>query len=228
MLLSVGTARLRDAIREDFRGGHYVKTALGDSSGENPMVDRTKIAVLAIQRGELVLPPSGTLTEERWIVQERVPIVTEYRVHTMEDRVIEDLTYVRYGRGDIVEARVAPNAYIRTILDRLPASIVRGSLLGWDVAATADGRFLIIEVNFTGYHPVHRVGFQCSGYFQDIEWGACCTARLLRFVERNYGVECRVIPDRADMNGLNRFYTKVMKWGLLYREGAPIPLLNGN
>ena len=126
MLQAAGKDGLRTAIGEAFPHGYYIKTALGDSSGENPLVDRTHLVVLAIERGELTLPECPTFTDERWILQERVPIATEYRVHTMEDRVIEDLTYVRYGRGDIVEARVAPNAYVQSLLDRLPCGIVNG------------------------------------------------------------------------------------------------------
>ena len=86
---------------------------------------------------------------------------------------------------------------------------------------------MTIEVNFTGFHPVHRVGYQCSGYYQDLEWGACCTARLLRFVEQYYGVACTVTPDRPDLNALNVFYTKLMKWGLQYRN-VQTASLNGS
>lgn len=213
----VGPAKLRAAIEDAFPDGYYIKTALGDSSGEQPMVDRTYIAVLAIERGELTVPPCSEAILERWVVQERIPIITEYRVHSVEDRVIEDLTYQRYGRGDIAVERAGPNEYVQSILDRLPATIVGGSLLGWDVALTPQGRYIVIEVNFTGCHPVFRVGFQASGYYQDMEWGACCTSRLLRFLERSDGAEIAVVPDRPDMKRLHEFYTKVMKWGLLYR-----------
>ncbi len=220
MCAQLGPLELRAAIEAAFPGGYYIKTALGDSSGEQPFVDRTRMVVLAIERGELVIPPCSEATLERWVIQERVQIATEYRVHSLEDLVIDDLTYHRYGRGDIAEERAGPNAYVQQILDRLPGAIVGGSLLGWDVALTKEGRYVVIEVNFTGCHPVHRAGFQASGYYQDIEWGAHCTSRLLRFIERTDGVEVTVAPDCPQMPNLQEFYTKVLKWGLLSRAAS--------
>jgi hypothetical protein len=141
-----------------------------------------------------------------------LPIVKEYRVHSLEDQVVEDLTFLRYGRGNIPGERDAPNAFVQSVLDRLPAGVVAGSLFGWDVALVRNGAFRIIEMNPTGVHPVHRPGFQCSGFFQDPDWGASLVARLLRFIERRRQVKILIRTDASADCSEARFYADVARW----------------
>jgi hypothetical protein len=210
---------LRSALHREFtEWGFYLKPSMGDSSGERKVVDESHIILKDIELGKIELGNPAGITDEAWLLQKRLPIRDEYRVHTIEDRVIHNLTYNRYGRGDIPRERGAPNAYVQDVLDRLPNALVGGSLLGWDVAWLGD-RFAIVEVNFCGFHPVHRRGYQCSGYFQDVEWGASMIARLLRFLEREDGIRIDVEADDPQHPGW-WFYNKLSKWmPLLRAEG---------
>ncbi|MBV9762424.1 MAG: hypothetical protein JO340_17820 [Acidobacteriaceae bacterium] len=169
-------------------GASFIKPTLGDSSGDRQ---------------------PASLLDETWIVQDRVPIATEYRVHSFEARIVEDLTFHRYGKGDIPGERDAPNAFVQSILDRLPDAIVAGSLCGWDIARTPASGFLVIEVNFTGFHPIFNRGFQTSGWFHDADWGALSAARLVRFLEQHCGLEVSILPDAPSLETANRFYASV-------------------
>ena len=202
---------LRRALERDFPSGFFLKPALGDSSGDLGIQDASEAALLAFETA----PPataSGRIEDETWIVQEKVPIEKEYRVHSIEDRVIDDLTLLRYGTGDIPGERDAPNAFVQRLLDRLPDGIVGGSMLGWDVALTPEGRFVVIEVNFTGFHPVHRRGFQCSGYFINEEWGAKSIAHWIRFMEKSDGFQIELNADVEEDSKERAYYQQVTAW----------------
>ncbi|MGC9949062.1 MAG: hypothetical protein ABSF64_22060 [Bryobacteraceae bacterium] len=199
-------------------GGYVVKTALGDSSGESPDGAGTQVIPKYALEGARALPPR--LIDEEYVIQERIPIAREYRVHSLEDLVIEDLTFHRYTGGSIPGERDAPNCFVQSALDRLPDALVGGSLLAWDVALTPAGSFTIVEVNFSGFHPVFKRGFHCSGYFHDYNWGACDTARLLNHVARTDGVDVVVHADAPDYPEENCFYADVAAWQARHRTAA--------
>jgi hypothetical protein len=198
-------------LASEFPAGYIIKTALGDSSGE---AESKPPAVEDILRD---LPDRGSpappqLAGEKYIVQEKIPIAQEYRVHSLEDLVVDDLTFRRYTAGSIPGEREALNAEVQSMLDRLPGAIVGGSLLAWDVARKPDGGYAIVEVNFSGFHPVFKRGFHCSGYYHDYNWGSCDTARLLNHVARVDGVEVVVHADAPERPEENRFYADVAAW----------------
>jgi hypothetical protein len=214
-------AALRGTLEQLFPDGYHLKRALSDSSGDEDLANEAaERAMQAIEEG---LMPDGipSIAEEEWIVQEKIPIDLEFRVHSIQDRVIEDLTFRRYARGDIPSERDAPNRYMQSILDRLPAGIVSGTLCGWDIARTPEGSFRIIEVNFAGFHPVYRPGFQVSGFFVNSDWGAKSTAQLMRFVERTDGVRIDAIADVDTDSKERAYYDHVNRWKqLLAQEEA--------
>ena len=214
-----GHVNLQAALEAEFPSGFFLKPALGDSSGECDTPDRNE-RILAACEEQSAPPDPGQLLSEVFLVQERIPIAVEYRVHTLEDRVIDDLTFHRYGKGDIPGERDAPNAFIQSILDRLPNAIVAGTVCGWDVARTPQSEFIVIEVNFSGFHPVHNRGFQCSGWFHDEQWGALSAARLVRFLEDRCGVNVSIEADRPDLETENRFYAEVLRCRALLETGA--------
>ncbi len=193
---------------------------MGDSSGEYPDADKTSHYLAAIAEDRQKYSTSESITDEEIVVQARLQIHKEYRVHTLEGRVIDDLTFLRYGRGNIPGERDRPNAWIQSLLDRLPRALVSQSLLGWDLALDPHGVMRVIEVNFTGFHPVFRPGFQCSGYYQDPEWGAALTGRLLRFVEKEHGLTIHVDVD-CDDRAERAFHANVARWLGLFRAGHP-------
>ncbi len=209
-----GAQRIPEILSEGCR----VKAALGDSSGEEPRADLGRILHGFEATGEC------PLLGEQYVVQEEIPIATEYRVHTLEGDVIEDLTFRRYEPGSIPGEREEPNALVRSLLARLPDALIGGSLLAWDIARKRSGEWAVIEVNFSGLHPVFKRGFHCSGYFHDRHWGACDTARLLNHVARKDGVDVEAVPDAPECHLENRFYFEAARWQLRHRGvNVPIP-----
>jgi len=201
-----GIEGLRSKLDELFPNGYFVKRALSDSSGDKGATGEIEEALQTLTDGV----PS--IAGEEWIVQERIPIDVEFRVHSLQDRIVDDLTFRRYTRGDIPSERHAPNRFVQSLLDRLPAGIVAGTLCGWDVARTPEGKFRIIEANFAGFHPVYRPGFQVSGYFVNLDWGAKSTAQLMRFVEKRDRLRIDVMAD-VDIESKERaFYDDVNRW----------------
>ncbi len=184
---------LRSAIAAAFAGGFYAKTALGDSSGGDYGARRSEDVVDAAASQE---PRAVTsLTAEESIVQELVPVEREYRVHSFEDRVVPALSFLRYG-GEIVGERDAPNAFVQSVLDALPAALVSGTMLAWDVARTAAGRFAVIEMNVAGTHRFYNPGFQCSGFFHLPGWARLCVPRLLLHLEGERRMRFEIVADR--------------------------------
>ena len=61
------------------------------------------------------------MTDEEFIVQERKTIRREYRVHTIENAVIGDLTVHRHQGLVAPGEREGPNDYVQRMLDSLPA-----------------------------------------------------------------------------------------------------------
>jgi len=199
-----------------FDGKYVIKAVLGHSSGEQGRFDIPPAIF-----GETAHFNGGgpvPIGEEPFILQERIPIEKEYRVHSIENDVVEDMTFHRFGTGNIPGERDLPNAFVQNLLDRLPAGIVNGSLLGWDIAVTAAGEFRVIEVNFSGNHPVHLSGFHCSGFYQDVDWGASMIARLFRYLEEVRGLDIDVQPDIPGSCPERDFYTEVNRWRDLFRN----------
>ncbi len=209
---------LRSALEAEFPSGFFLKPALGDSSGDFDAADRSQRMLDACSAQNS--PPEADLLSEQFLVQEQIPIAVEYRVHTLEDRVIDDLTFHRYGKGDIPGERDTPNSFVQSILDRLPNGLLAGTLCGWDVARTPQSEFVVVEVNFSGFHPVHNRGFQCSGWFHDEEWGALSAARLVRFLEERCGVHVSIEADRPDLKIANWYYAEVNRCRELLQNAA--------
>lgn len=192
--------------------GMLIKRTLGNGSGE-----RKSFALPAAALEELVrtLPPTAP-DSSLDILQERVAIAQEYRVHTLEDRVVPDLTFRRYGQGTSPAEQELAGAFVQELLDKLPAGLVRGAMYAWDVAQTGDKKFALIEANLAGFHPVFQAGFQCSGFFLG-PWGAPLVVRLLRFIERRYHVKIEIQVDVAQETPEWEVYWWVARWYDLFR-----------
>ncbi len=214
---SHGPRGVRQFLADDFPDGYILKAALGDSSGESDGGENDVLG--ALESG--AAPPACRIADEEFVVQQRIAIAMEYRVHSLEEDVVEDLTFRRYDGGSIPGERDGPNAFVTSVLRRLPGGLVGGSLLAWDIALQPSGEYKIVEVNFSGFHPAFKRGFHCSGYFHDSKWGACDTARLLNHVARMDGVEVAAEPDAPEYPTENRFYLEVANWQMRHR-GLPV------
>lgn len=209
---------LRCAIEKTFPTGYVIKEALGHSSGERGVMDCTDHVLASLASKSDYASPEQ-LWDEQWLLQQRIPIEKEYRVHSIEEHVIPDLTFHRFGSGNIPGERDAPNEFVEQLLRKLPDAVVGGSLLAWDIALTPTGDLVVIEVNFSGYHPVCGSGFQCSGYYQDVPWGASMIARLLRFVEDTDGISIDLDIDLKGSSRESDFYAEVIRWHAMLRNG---------
>lgn len=219
--LAKGIGGLREFLENRFPGGYLIKAALGDSSGEAPARHNPELIFDSPAPPD---PSRRALLDENYVVQERLAITTEYRVHSLEEDVIEDLTFRRYEAGGIAGERDAPNEYVRFLLGRLPDALVGGSLLAWDIALQPSGDFVVIEVNCSGFHPAFKRGFHCSGYFHDQHWGTCDTARLLNYIAREDGVDVTSQADAPDHPIENRFYLEASAWQQRLRgQAVPLP-----
>jgi hypothetical protein len=208
---AIGAASLRQILPIQFPTGFVIKPAVGDSTG-NDCDSRTEGFLRWIENRGCATPVPGPLTEEEFIVQERKSIRHEYRVHTVEDRVIEDLTVRRHAGAVGPGERQAPNDYVQSILNALPAGLTAGAILGWDVALTAEGGLSAIEINIGGIHTVYNPGFHSSGFYHHAHYGCVYTARLLLFMERTYGCRITVLADAPEYPNENRFYSDVAEW----------------
>jgi hypothetical protein len=142
----------------------YVKRSLG-YGGSSVNDEATREAWQSLEGS---FDCSG-ISQEQWVVQERISIEEEYRVHTIEDAVVDDATYVRHTPRLAREDRHHPNSFVTEVVRALPDAFLANSVCGWDVARTAAG-FKIVEVNFAGLYTAVCPGFQGSAFFAAPIW----------------------------------------------------------
>jgi hypothetical protein len=202
-----------DRLAKIFPEGFCIKAALGAGSPRG-VVDSRNLSILAeIRSGQLLLNSSNTVLEEKWIVQARIDVDVEYRVHTLEDRVISRLTY-RYRNTDLELHRAQAEAFVVGVLRRLPAGLIKDSFCGWDIALTKDNRFMVIEINYAGLHTVYRPGYQCSGSLENGPKSPANFALLVAHVQREYGLDVRCLYTQADSGDSQSIYFRKVDWWL--------------
>jgi hypothetical protein len=188
----------------------YVKRARGSNACPDNAAETRRAFDDLRERDKRALP--GSPTEEEWIVQERLAIAEEYRVHTIEDSVIPDLTFYRHSTRPLRTGRETVNHFVESVIRRCPAAFFANSICGWDVCLTRDQSFKVIEINFGGFHPTIERGFQCSGFFVREAWGPYLIARLLRFVERKYSLAISHDPVLGKASYVACLYSWILQW----------------
>jgi hypothetical protein len=206
-------------------GSVFVKRTLNYGSAERNESDAREECLKAIEKGELSESDDG-LASEAFVLQERVVIAQEYRVHTVEGVVAADLTYRRYSGGITPAERESVNRFTQGVLDRLPDALVSGVVGAWDIASTADGRFRVIELNITGKHLVYVPGFHCSGYFLG-RWAAPAVAKLAVELERRYGVTFALTIRDEESLALREVFQRFGRWLELQRVARAVERLSG-
>jgi hypothetical protein len=78
---SHGPRGVRQFLADDFPDGYILKAALGDSSGESGSGGNDLLG--ALESGEL--RPECRIPDEEFVVQQRIAIAMEYRVHSLEE-----------------------------------------------------------------------------------------------------------------------------------------------
>lgn len=169
-------------IRDLFSVGYFLKATLGDTSYFTKSWDKTgEFEQIALLRSVC------TGQYENYMLQKKICIRSEFRVHTFSKDIIPGLSYVSHGNNQPYYHQ-GLNNFLNEILTKIPNSILGGTLIAWDICLTNDNHYYIIEANFTGFHPVYRKGFQTSGYVDDHKYGAIICAWLNIYFEENFGV----------------------------------------
>ncbi len=132
----------------------------------------------------------------------------------MERKVVSTLTYDRHSWSAAPEGRTQANHFVQSLADSLPPAFLAQSICGWDVCRTSDDRFLVIEINFGGMHSGAEQGFQASGFFAGV-WGPLNIARLVRFVEADYGITVDCVRDDGDPSHRGQLYNWISRWHAL-------------
>lgn len=163
-----------------FKHGYFLKATLGHGSGRTNSFDRTSGYDRIIASYQL----KGDFDEE-WIVQKKVKLSYEYRIHTFDKKILYGLTFNvgKPNSGSYNEVE----AFLKGFLDHVPESLFWGTLIGWDIGLDQTGSYYIIEANFTGFHPEYRRGFQTTGFVEDNSYGPICCALLNWHWKYNYG-----------------------------------------
>lgn len=169
-----------EKIKTLFQKGYFLKATLGDASYTTKSWDKTG-------RFDEILHEQGICSSvyEKYMIQERLQIKSEFRIHSFYRDIIPCLTYLTQGNS---QYREGAEDFLNKVLNNLPDTILQGTLIGWDIAVTHNDLFYVIEANFTGYHPEYRKGFQTSGFFDDHQYGSIICAWLNVYFRKLYGV----------------------------------------
>jgi hypothetical protein len=169
-------------IKDLFSQGYFLKATLGDASYATQSWDKTA----EFERIAL-LPTVCTGQYENYMIQKKICIKTEFRVHTFSKDIIPGLSYVSHGENQ-APYHQGLNDFLNEILTKIPNSILTGTLIAWDIALTPENHYYVIEANFTGFHPEYRRGFQTSGYVDDHKYGSIICAWLNLYFKEYFGV----------------------------------------
>jgi len=170
-------------IRQLIKSGHFIKATLGFGSGRTRNFDRTT-------EFEQILSNHKTdhsFQNEKWIVQKRLNLDKEFRIHTFGRDILYGLSLRISGILGLKDYD-QPQEFVKSILGKLPYSFIEGTLIGWDIGLTKKGKYYVIEANFTGFHPEFHAGFQTTGYVDDAPFGSIVCAWLHAYFRNKYKV----------------------------------------
>lgn len=166
--------------------GFFVKATLGDSSGRLHAYDRTSELELIVNSYT-----DETNNLEKWVLQKRLALYNEFRVHSFGMDIIDGLTFIIKSTNTDNSGNC--EAFVKEVIQKLPETIVNGSLIAWDVGLTTSNEYYIIEANFTGYHQEYCPGFQTSGYFGDKKYGPIVCAWINNYCRNKYHVSINCV-----------------------------------
>jgi len=177
-------------IRRLIKSGYFIKATLGFGSGRTQNFDRTT-------EFEQILfnhKTDHSFQNEKWIIQKRLNINKEFRIHTFGRDILYGLTLRISGVVGLKDFD-QPQEFVKYILERLPSSFIEGTLIGWDIGLTKKGKYYVIEANFTGFHPEYHAGFQTTGYVDDPPFGPIVCAWLHAYFRNKYKVSINSVDN---------------------------------
>lgn len=167
--------------RELFANDFFLKATLGDASFVTNSWNKTHLFDKIKQQY-----PNSAAYEE-YMIQKKMKLFREFRVHTFHREIIPLLTY-RIPATQDTNIHQGAEYFVTMILSKLPDQILHGTLIGWDIGLTNTGQYYVIESNLTGFHPEYRCGFQTTGYVDSYEYGPIISAWLNNYFRAHYGV----------------------------------------
>lgn len=169
-------------IRKLIKYDHFIKATLGFGSGRRKDFDRTSEFEQILKQHK-----EESFLHEKWVLQRKLKLYKEFRVHTFGKDILYGLTFKISG-GDSLDDFNGPQEFIRLFLQKLPSSLLEGTLIGWDIGLVKRAGYYVIEANFTGFHPEHRAGFQTTGYVDEMPFGPIICAWLNSYFRNKYAV----------------------------------------
>ncbi|WP_158799930.1 hypothetical protein [Pedobacter sp. L105] len=195
--------------RELFKKGFFLKKTLGYGSFTTHDFDKT-----AEFEDILSSHQETYFYNEKWILQKKLTLDTEFRVHTFNKDIIYGLTFKIQGLNSIDNSDA--EEFVKGVLEKLPDQILQGTLIGWDIGLTNNNKYYVIEANFTGFHPEFGYGFQTSGYVDDHLYGPIICAWLNSYFENKYRVSIASIENSLLSNF--SFYKECQFYLSLFRN----------
>lgn len=177
-------------IRRLIKSRYFIKATLGFGSGATNSFDKTTDFEQILRNRK----DDESFQNEKWIIQKRLNLNKEFRIHTFGKDILYGLT-LRIGGKDETNDFDQPQEFVNSILQKLPSSFLEGTLIGWDVGLTKKGKYYIIEANFTGFHPVYHTGFQTTGYVDTPPLGPIICALLHTYFRNKYGISIASIDN---------------------------------
>ncbi len=196
-------------IRELCTNGFFLKATLGHRSGEANNFDRTNELDEIIQSHQKEYDG-----QEKWMLQKKLHLKEEFRIHTFGKDLINGLTFIMNGQDS--SKGTGAEETVKGILEKLPDTILQGTLIGWDIGITDTNEYYVIETNITGFHPEFARGFQTSGYFGDRVYGSILCAWLNNYFRVKYHISIGSIE--SSLLSDNQFYKEFIYYDSLIKS----------
>lgn len=200
-----------EQIKALFSQGFFLKETLGDASFSKNNWDKTAKFDLISK-----LPNNRSDGYESYMLQKKLDIKCEFRVHTFCKEIIPGLIYVIQGHMP-PDRRTGAERFVNEVLQKLPDVILQGTFIAWDIALTNDDQYYIIEANFTGFHPEYRAGFQTTGYVDDHHFGPIICAWLNHYFNEKFGIYIDAVEDSLLSD--HQFYRTFLFYRSLFNAG---------
>ncbi|RAJ26357.1 hypothetical protein [Pedobacter cryoconitis] len=208
-----------EKIRELCESGFFIKCTLGHRTGQANSFDRTAelediIKLHQEKKNQRKENQEKEGQTEQWILQERLDLNEEFRIHTFGRDLIYGLTFIMAG-SDSSKSTTA-EIFVQKTLATLPDTLLQGTLIGWDIGVTNANEYYIIEANFTGFHPEYYAGFQTSGYFGDPEYGPAMCAWLNNYFKNKYQISINAVNQELIASG--PFFEEFLYYQSIFSE----------
>ncbi|NQX37635.1 hypothetical protein SAMN05421820_103370 [Pedobacter steynii] len=196
-------------IRELCENGFFIKSTLGDGSGRANNFDRTAELNDIIDLCQKEYDP-----QEKWILQKRLNLIEEFRIHTFNRDIIHGLTFIIEGSS--FSNSISAEMFVKGVLEKMPDTILQGTLVGWDIGITNTCEYYVIEANITGFHPEFNRGFQTSGYFGEPDYSSIMCAWLNNYFRSKHHISIGSIED--DLFSSDPFYKEFMFYSSILKS----------